>query len=70
MKLILTFQELKDNYDWDLVCKVLGLNPWCFNESISQVPLNGATFVQNSTKLIGRYWFGEYQDIDWRNSNA
>ncbi len=32
MKLTLTLRELKDNYNWDKVCEVLGLNPWCLNE--------------------------------------
>ncbi len=30
--MLLTLKELMDNYDWDKVCDVLGLNPWCINE--------------------------------------
>jgi len=25
-------RELFDNYDWDEVCEILGLNRWCVNE--------------------------------------
>lgn len=27
-----TIGKLKDNYDWDKVCEVVGLCEWCLNE--------------------------------------
>lgn len=30
--MLITLRELKDNYDWEKVCKVLHINPWCINE--------------------------------------
>ncbi len=35
MKLILTLRELMDNYDWDKVCEILGLDPWCINVGLA-----------------------------------
>jgi len=34
METIKTFKisELMTNYDWDKVCEIKGLNPWCVNE--------------------------------------
>jgi hypothetical protein len=30
-----TFKELVTNHDWDKVCEVTGLNPWCMNEGLA-----------------------------------
>lgn len=30
--MLITLRELKDNYDWEKVCEVLHINPWCINE--------------------------------------
>jgi hypothetical protein len=34
MKLTLTIRELS-NYNWDKVCAVTGLNPWCMAEGLA-----------------------------------
>jgi len=31
----ITLRKLKDNYDWDLACSVLRINPYCFNEGLA-----------------------------------
>ena len=30
----ITVRELMDDYDWDKVCEIKGLNPWCVNEGL------------------------------------
>lgn len=30
-----TLGKLVDNYDWEEVCKVVGLNEWCLNEGLA-----------------------------------
>lgn len=44
--MLLTLRELKDNYDWDKVCKVLGLNVWCINEGADSSCYEEITEVQ------------------------
>jgi len=31
---IIKVRELYDNFDWDKVCEIKGLNPWCVNEGL------------------------------------
>lgn len=35
MKIILTLKELIDKHNWDKVCEVFGLNPWCINTGLA-----------------------------------
>lgn len=32
----MTLRELKDDYDWDKVCEVFDLNPYCLNEGMHE----------------------------------
>ena len=35
IEITLTLGKLMDNYDWEEVCEVLGLNEWCLNEGLT-----------------------------------
>ena len=35
MTITTTLGKLIDNYDWEEVCEVLGLNEWCLNEGLA-----------------------------------
>ena len=53
----LTSKELMNNYDWDKVCEVLKLNPYCINEGLAtgdeERKVTDEDFVKNiATALI------------------
>ena len=35
MWIIITFRELRDKYNWEKVCDVLGLDLWCVAEGLA-----------------------------------